>query len=152
MTTLLPPPIPLSFLSTTTRDAFDAGALVVTLPAKYLGSRWSTAYYNIIGVTDLVAQNKSHYVDLAVHFARNIKARRKLQDRVQKNLHKMYHQDKAVESWTNALLDISGLEINRVSHGDPLLDMSLGQCIDSTCERREGHVDVDGSRDVQFFA
>ena len=26
------------------------GALVVTLPAKYLGSRWSAAYYTIMGV------------------------------------------------------------------------------------------------------
>ena len=36
---------------TTTREALEVGALVVTLPAKYLGSRWSAAYYTIMGVT-----------------------------------------------------------------------------------------------------
>ena len=34
---------------TTTREALEVGALVVTLPAKYLGSRWSAAYYTIMG-------------------------------------------------------------------------------------------------------
>ena len=37
---------------TTTREALEVGALVVTLPAKYLGSRWSAAYYTIMGVTE----------------------------------------------------------------------------------------------------
>ena len=36
---------------TTTREALEVGAIVVTLPAKYLGSRWSAAYYTIMGVT-----------------------------------------------------------------------------------------------------
>ena len=37
----------------TTREALKAGALVVTLPAQFLGSRWSLAYYGIMGATDV---------------------------------------------------------------------------------------------------
>ena len=40
---------------TTTRESLEVGGLVVTLPARYLGSRWTLAYYSIIGVWDPVA-------------------------------------------------------------------------------------------------
>jgi predicted O-linked N-acetylglucosamine transferase (SPINDLY family) len=40
---------------TTTREALALGSPVVTLPHKYLGSRWSKAYYDIMGMKELVA-------------------------------------------------------------------------------------------------
>jgi len=39
---------------TTTREAIEVGAPVVTLPASYLGGRWSLAYFMQIGVLDTV--------------------------------------------------------------------------------------------------
>jgi predicted O-linked N-acetylglucosamine transferase (SPINDLY family) len=39
---------------TTTREAIEAGAAIVTLPADYLGGRWSLAYFAHIGVLDTV--------------------------------------------------------------------------------------------------
>ena len=30
---------------TTSREAFETGAIVVTLPSPYLGGRWTQAYY-----------------------------------------------------------------------------------------------------------
>jgi predicted O-linked N-acetylglucosamine transferase (SPINDLY family) len=40
---------------TTTREAIEVGAAVVTLPANYLGGRWSLAYFMQIGVLDTVS-------------------------------------------------------------------------------------------------
>ena len=54
---------------TSTRHALELGAPVVTLPAAYLGGRWTKALYDIMGVTDLVASSKEDFVELAVKVA-----------------------------------------------------------------------------------
>ena len=57
---------------TTTREALEIGAPVVTLPGKYLGGRWSLAYYQIMGVLDLVAKDKEDYIKIALKIGTNI--------------------------------------------------------------------------------
>merc|ERR1712187_908300 len=56
---------------TTTREAFEVGAPIVTLPHKTIGQRWTQAYYKIIGVEDLIAFSAAEYVRLAVSIARD---------------------------------------------------------------------------------
>ena len=88
---------------TTTREALEVGALVVTLPAKYLGSRWSLAYYTIMGVTDLVARDKRHYAQLAVQMATDTAAASATRRRILDNVHKLFHQQAAVDAWSTLL-------------------------------------------------
>jgi len=92
---------------TTTREALEIGGLVVTLPAKYLGSRWSYAYYSILGVMDMVAQNTTNYVDIAVQLASDKAYRAATRKRVRANLHKLFGRWEAVEAWTNLLSRIA---------------------------------------------
>jgi tetratricopeptide (TPR) repeat protein len=91
---------------TTTREALEVGGLVVTLPAKYLGSRWTLAYYNIIGVgvEELVATNRSDYVVKAVRVATDRAFRAKLQARILASVHKLWYRQSAVDNWA-ALLE-----------------------------------------------
>ena len=88
---------------TTTREALEIGGLVVTLPDKYLGSRWSFAYYNIIGVTDLIAKNKDDYINIAVNIATNKIERDRIKNLVLNNINKIFYSNDAIESWTNVL-------------------------------------------------
>jgi hypothetical protein len=88
---------------TTTREALEVGALVVTLPAKYLGSRWSLAYYSIIGVLDMVAMDETDYTRIAVRVATDGAVRGELKRRVAANLHKLFRSEDAVRSWTSVL-------------------------------------------------
>ena len=46
---------------TTTREAFEMGAVVVTLPAKYLGGRWTLAFYQILGIKEAIATDEADY-------------------------------------------------------------------------------------------
>lgn len=84
---------------TTTREALEIGALVVTLPAKYLGGRWSLAYYDIIGVMDLVANDKEDYINMAVELGTNYEKRNEIREKVLNNMHKLFYQQSAVDSW-----------------------------------------------------
>merc|ERR1711871_548786 len=92
---------------TTTREAFEMGAVVVTLPAKYLGGRWTLAFYDILGVTDAVAVDKDDYVRLVVTIGRDDTLRKSIKSKIAKNIHKMWRCEKAVENWSNALLNIA---------------------------------------------
>jgi len=93
---------------TTTREALEVGALVVTLPAQYLGSRWTLAFYSIIGVTDLVASSTEDYVRIAVEMGTDVGARERMRSRISANLHKMYQRQEAIEAWIQTLLRIAG--------------------------------------------
>jgi predicted O-linked N-acetylglucosamine transferase (SPINDLY family) len=94
---------------TTTREALEVGAPVVTLPAKYLGGRWSLAYYQIMGMAArgqwLVARNKQEYVDIAIKVANNEGGfRDRAVQKIVENIGKLYRQESAVEGWS-ALLE-----------------------------------------------
>jgi len=84
---------------TTTREALEIGAPVVTLPGKYLGGRWSLAYYNIIGVLDLVAKNKDEYIELALKYGKNKEEQAKIKQKILENIHKMFYNEESVKSW-----------------------------------------------------
>ena len=88
---------------TTTREALALGAPVVTLPHKYLGSRWSAAYYEIIGVTELIARDEDEYVRLAVRLGTDASYRAGVQARIRDSVHKLYRRDEAVDAWTALL-------------------------------------------------
>lgn len=84
---------------TTTREALEVGAPVVTLPAKYLGGRWSYAYYNIIGINDLIASNKQHYIQIATQLGMNKEYNTIIKQKILDNIHKIFYSNEAIQSW-----------------------------------------------------
>ena len=91
---------------TTTREALEVGAIVVTLPAKYLGGRWSLAYYNIMGMTDLIARNKDEYIELALKYGTNIDNRLVMKRKILDNVGKLFYRQEAVDSWVEVFQTI----------------------------------------------
>lgn len=87
---------------TTTREALELGIPVITLPSKYLGSRWSIGLYSIIGIYDCIATSKEVYVALACKFAVNKDLNKGLRDKIKKNIHKIFYQNSAVSNWEAA--------------------------------------------------
>jgi protein O-GlcNAc transferase len=52
-----------------TYDVFAVGAPVVTLTGNYHRGRYTTAAYNVMGITDCVAKSADEYVDIALRLA-----------------------------------------------------------------------------------
>eukprot|EP00946_MAST-07B_sp_MAST-7B-sp1_P000159 g159.t1 len=99
---------------TTTREALEVGAPVVTLPAKYLGGRWSLAYYQIMGMASpgqwLVARNRDDYVATAIKVAQNVGGfRDRAVTKIMQNLEALFRQEAAVEAWSAALEKMAGM-------------------------------------------
>jgi len=84
---------------TTTREALEIGAPVITLPGKYLGGRWSLAYYNIIGIQDLIAKDKEDYVKLALTYGTNKEKNVEMREKILGNIHKIFYSEEAIQSW-----------------------------------------------------
>ena len=89
---------------TTTREAFEMGAVVVTLPAKYLGGRWTLAFYDILGIKEAIATDEDDYARLAALIGRDGDLRASIKARIAANIHKMWRSDAAVDHWTDVLL------------------------------------------------
>ena len=88
---------------TTTREAFEVGAPLVTLPSHMLGGRWSQAYYKHIGVTDLIATDPENYVELAIRVANDDIYANEIREKILKNKDKLFHSKEAVKGWADML-------------------------------------------------
>jgi len=74
---------------TTTREAFEVGSPVVTLPGKTIGQRWTQAYYKVMGILDYVVDTADEYVSVATKFA-NADGETKL--RARERIKTAYHE------------------------------------------------------------
>ena len=86
---------------TTSREAMEIGKVIITKPEKYLGGRWTYAYYNKIGINDFIAKDYDHYVDLALEIGKNIEKQIESEKKIRENVHKLFYCKESVESWVN---------------------------------------------------
>lgn len=94
---------------TTSREAFETGAPVVTLPHKTIGQRWTQAYYSMMGISDYVAADPAEYVDIAVktgNLSPEAKgdARRRIMTAANE---KLFRKEEGVQDWVNTFMDIA---------------------------------------------
>lgn len=84
---------------TTTREAFECGSPIITLPYKYLGCRWTQAYYKFIGVTELIAKDIENYIELAVSVGTNKVYSSQLKKKIKDNSHKLFYSKESSKLW-----------------------------------------------------
>ncbi|MEN0050488.1 MAG: tetratricopeptide repeat protein, partial [Bacteroidota bacterium] len=77
-------------------DAIAAGTPYVTLPSELHRSRFGTAAYRQIGVTDAIAKNEVDYVEKAVKIANDEVYRAALSEQILVNAHKVFEDGEAV--------------------------------------------------------
>ena len=99
---------------TTTREALELSKVVVTLPARLLGGRWSYAYYQMLDDAILnehvIADSPEDYVQKAVRLGREAPLREDMENRIRDSIRNLYGSQDAVRSWEHALLTISPVE------------------------------------------
>jgi predicted O-linked N-acetylglucosamine transferase (SPINDLY family) len=91
---------------TTTREAFEVGSPVITLPGKTIGQRWTQAYYRVMGIKDFIAKTANEYVQIAVKVANaSDKQKSKTRARIKKAAHKKLFKNKdAPVLWGNTIM------------------------------------------------
>ena len=94
---------------TTTREAFEVGAPVVTLPGKTIGQRWTQAYYAVMGISDFIAKSADEYVKIAVREANaSSKQKEKTRTRIKAAVHnKLFRESNAPKLWADSIIDVA---------------------------------------------
>jgi predicted O-linked N-acetylglucosamine transferase (SPINDLY family) len=94
---------------TTTREAFEVGAPIVTLPGKALGQRWTQAYYKVMGITKLIAKDTNDYIRIAIATANASDAEKQALRASIKNavFKKLYRNTKAAKLWADTILSVA---------------------------------------------
>lgn len=91
---------------TTTREAFEVGAPIITLPSHILGGRWTQAYYQVIGITDLIATSKKHYVELAIKVATDKNYSKDIRNKIIENKKKLFEQHESIQAWEKIFITL----------------------------------------------
>ena len=91
---------------------------VVTLPAKYLGSRWSAAFYSIMGIDELTATSEDDYVRIALRLGIDQNWRQRVRGRILATVGRLFERDEAVDAWAALLTRLA-------RGGDPRSDGSI---------------------------
>jgi predicted O-linked N-acetylglucosamine transferase (SPINDLY family) len=79
-----------------TFDALACGLPVVTLPGELMRGRFSAAMLNRLGITETIAQNESHYIELAVNLGRDRDQRSQIQQKIQQMSHLLFGDQSTV--------------------------------------------------------
>jgi len=94
---------------TTSREAFETGAPIITLPHKTIGQRWTQAYYEMMGIDDYIARDTNHYAHLAVGAATlNPDAKIKVRERIKRLAHEnLFRCTDGVISWADMFVEVA---------------------------------------------
>lgn len=93
---------------TTTREAFEVGAPVITLPGRTIGQRWTQAYYRVMGISDFIAKDPNDYVRIAVDAAKmdNL-SKKELRKRIMASAQEKLYRVDTHESWADAIIEMA---------------------------------------------
>lgn len=80
---------------------FSMGVPLVTLPGKFMRGRTGYYLYQKMGITDLIANDKDHYVELAIKLANDKKFYASMQEKILACNRVLYENDAAVEEVAN---------------------------------------------------
>jgi len=94
---------------TTSREAMEVGSIIVTLPHKTPGQRFTQGYYKMIGITDYIAKNPEEYVQIAVDIGtmKNRTLYNEKRSQIRNAARgKLFNCKQAFTTWANAFFDI----------------------------------------------
>ena len=87
----------------TSYEAFSRGVPIVTLPARYLRGRVTSALYRRMDVHDCIAESREHYVDLALRLGQDQDFRRLVSGRIRDTAHVLYEDSAAAREFGRLL-------------------------------------------------
>lgn len=91
----------------TALDAVSNSKPFVTLPSHLLRGRFASSIYRQMGFSDLVAQNRSHFVDLALRVARDSDFRQFAVDNIRRAYPRLHRPAQVADEWARLFLGMN---------------------------------------------
>ncbi len=80
----------------TSHEAISLDKPIVTLPAQFMRGRHTYSILKILGIKETIAFSEEEYVDIAVRLAKNNEFRNIIVNKIKKNKHKLFNDDKPI--------------------------------------------------------
>ena len=95
--------------SRTSADGLIVGVPVITLPAEYLRGRMGAAFFRTMNMPELVARNRSEYVQMAARLGTDKIHLQHVKQKIQERLSLIWEDMEYVHSWYRFLSIVSGV-------------------------------------------
>jgi protein O-GlcNAc transferase len=82
----------------TSLDALATGLPIVTLPGEFMRGRQSAAMLNIIGMAELIAEDKAHYLRIALKLGREAEYRNYVKQTIVQNRERLFNDREPVRA------------------------------------------------------
>ena len=95
--------------SRTSADGLIVGVPVITLPAEYLRGRMGAAFFRTMNMPELVARNRSEYVQMAARLGTDKTHLQTVKSKIQERMSLIWEDMEYVHSWYRFLSIVSGV-------------------------------------------
>lgn len=89
-----------------TLDGLTAGTPIVTWPGPLMRGRFTLACYRQMGISDLLARDEEHYIELALQVAADRDCNQSLREQIRQRSAALFDDHSAVAAWNQALAEL----------------------------------------------
>jgi hypothetical protein len=94
--------------SKTSADALEVHKPLVTLPTEYLRGRMGAAFLRTMNIPELVARNRSEYVDIAVRLSQDVGFYDRMVEQIEGRVDLIWEDMSTPYAWTQLLCGLTG--------------------------------------------
>ena len=95
--------------SRTSADGLIVGVPVITLPAEYLRGRMGAAFFRTMNMPELVARNRSEYIQMAARLGMDKYHLQQVKQKIQERTSLIWEDMEYVHAWYRFLSTVSGI-------------------------------------------
>ena len=89
-----------------TIEALCLNKPVITLPGKFINSRFTYGFYLKMGVLDLVSENIEEYINLCLKCVNDIEWLNNIKIKIASNINKILEDKESSLEWDNKLIEL----------------------------------------------
>ena len=86
-----------------TIESFLLGKVCITRPGNRISGKFTQGLYRKMGITEFICDSETDYVAKAVHYGKNHDERKKYEQCILDNVHKIIEEQASVDEWKTFL-------------------------------------------------
>lgn len=94
-----------------TIESFLLGKVCITRPGKRISGKFTQGLYRKMGITEFICDSETEYVAKAVHYGKNHDERKKYEELIRDNVHKLIQEQESVDEWKTFLKRVHTMNV-----------------------------------------
>ena len=82
-----------------TIESFLLGKVCITYPGKRISGKFTQGLYRKMGITEFICDSEKEYVSKAVEYGKNRDERKRYEEKILENVHKIIEEKESIDEW-----------------------------------------------------